>query len=162
MFSHHVALLQCAVVPELCPPSPRHAGKMCVEMIKDIISVGYIGHRTYHCKWCGKIPTRRRYFRQWDIIITKYDFFHRHTAILLKEYKSTCDWIFCRYRCLKCFSFDTCQNCFFSGRRARGHKLTHPMQEYCFAVSLVCSVLTAHSRFSTVQLNDVMHKLVDF
>ena len=50
-------------------------------------------------------------------------------------------WMFCvsyccRYRCLKCFSFDMCQNCFFSGRRAKGHKLTHPMQEYCFAVSL--------------------------
>ena len=50
-------------------------------------------------------------------------------------------WLFCvsyccRYRCLKCFSFDMCQNCFFSGRRAKGHKLTHPMQEYCFAVSL--------------------------
>ena len=28
-----------------------------------------------------------------------------------------------------------CQNCFFSGRRAKGHKLTHPMQEYCTAVS---------------------------
>ncbi|XP_064602546.1 dystrophin-like isoform X2 [Liolophura sinensis] len=36
-----------------------------------------------------------------------------------------------RYRCLKCFNFDICQNCFFSGRKAKGHKLTHPMQEYC-------------------------------
>lgn len=39
-----------------------------------------------------------------------------------------------RYRCLKCFNFDMCQNCFFSGRKAKNHKLTHPMQEYCTAV----------------------------
>ncbi|XP_025099305.1 dystrophin-like isoform X11 [Pomacea canaliculata] len=36
-----------------------------------------------------------------------------------------------RYRCLKCFNFDMCQNCFFSGRLVKGHKLSHPMQEYC-------------------------------
>ncbi|XP_022241838.1 dystrophin-like [Limulus polyphemus] len=36
-----------------------------------------------------------------------------------------------RYRCLKCFNFDLCQNCFFSGRKAKSHKLSHPMQEYC-------------------------------
>ncbi|XP_050057098.1 dystrophin, isoforms A/C/F/G/H isoform X3 [Aphis gossypii] len=36
-----------------------------------------------------------------------------------------------RYRCLKCFNFDMCQSCFFSGRKAKHHKLTHPMQEYC-------------------------------
>ncbi len=29
-----------------------------------------------------------------------------------------------RYRCLKCFNFDMCQNCFFSGRRAKHHKIT--------------------------------------
>ncbi|TKR92162.1 hypothetical protein L596_006870 [Steinernema carpocapsae] len=36
-----------------------------------------------------------------------------------------------RYRCLRCFNFDICQNCFFSQRTAKNHKLTHPMQEYC-------------------------------
>ncbi|KAF8561127.1 hypothetical protein P879_07138 [Paragonimus westermani] len=36
-----------------------------------------------------------------------------------------------RYRCLRCLNFDLCQQCFFSGRTARSHKLTHPMQEYC-------------------------------
>ncbi|RWS26192.1 Dystrophin:-like isoforms A/C/F/G/H, partial [Leptotrombidium deliense] len=36
-----------------------------------------------------------------------------------------------RYRCLKCFNFDMCQICFFAGRYAKGHKYTHPMQEYC-------------------------------
>nr|CAD7427340.1 unnamed protein product [Timema monikensis] len=40
-----------------------------------------------------------------------------------------------RYRCLKCFNFDMCQNCFFSGRKAKNHKLTHPMQEYCTATT---------------------------
>ncbi|CAL8105397.1 unnamed protein product [Calicophoron daubneyi] len=36
-----------------------------------------------------------------------------------------------RYRCLRCFNLDLCQQCFFSGRTARNHKLSHPMQEYC-------------------------------
>ncbi|XP_024083569.1 dystrophin-like isoform X11 [Cimex lectularius] len=40
-----------------------------------------------------------------------------------------------RYRCLKCFNFDMCQSCFFSGRKAKSHKLTHPMQEYCTATT---------------------------
>lgn len=36
-----------------------------------------------------------------------------------------------RYRCLKCFNFDMCQSCFFHGKNAKNHKLSHPMQEYC-------------------------------
>lgn len=48
---------------------------------------------------------------------------------------------FYRYRCLKCFNFDMCQNCFFSGRKAKNHKLTHPMQEYCTAVKLYTSFI---------------------
>lgn len=44
--------------------------------------------------------------------------------------------LFCfRYRCLKCFNFDVCQNCFFSGRKVKSHKLSHHMQEYCTSVS---------------------------
>ncbi|KFD63761.1 hypothetical protein M514_02808 [Trichuris suis] len=37
------------------------------------------------------------------------------------------------YRCLKCFNFDMCQNCFFAQRVAKGHKTKHPMQEYCLS-----------------------------
>merc|ERR550539_1354520 len=38
-----------------------------------------------------------------------------------------------RYRCLKCFNFDMCQDCFFAGKggRYKSHKMSHPMQEYC-------------------------------
>ncbi|XP_057175633.1 dystrophin isoform X1 [Triplophysa rosa] len=36
-----------------------------------------------------------------------------------------------RYRSLKHFNYDVCQSCFFSGRTAKGHKLTYPMVEYC-------------------------------
>ena len=41
-----------------------------------------------------------------------------------------------RYRCLKCFNFDMCQNCFFAGKggKYKNHKMAHPMQEYCTAV----------------------------
>uniref|UniRef100_A0A1I8IEY2 ZZ-type domain-containing protein n=1 Tax=Macrostomum lignano TaxID=282301 RepID=A0A1I8IEY2_9PLAT len=35
-----------------------------------------------------------------------------------------------RYKCLKCFNLSLCQQCFFTGRVTRHHKLTHPMQEY--------------------------------
>ncbi len=42
-----------------------------------------------------------------------------------------------RYRCLKCFSFDMCQDCFFVGKggKYKNHKMAHPMQEYCTTVS---------------------------
>ncbi|KAK5646443.1 hypothetical protein RI129_004907 [Pyrocoelia pectoralis] len=42
-----------------------------------------------------------------------------------------------RYRCLKCFNFDMCQVCFFAGRLTKGHKLSHPMHEYCAATTSV-------------------------
>ena len=45
-------------------------------------------------------------------------------------------FVYFRYRCLRCFNFDMCQNCFFSGRKAKHHKLTHPIQEYCTTVSI--------------------------
>eukprot|EP00058_Branchiostoma_floridae_P014927 XP_002600415.1 hypothetical protein BRAFLDRAFT_129067 [Branchiostoma floridae] len=40
-----------------------------------------------------------------------------------------------RYRCLKCYNYDLCQNCFFVGRSSRSHKLSHPIQEYCTQTS---------------------------
>ncbi|KAK2162351.1 hypothetical protein LSH36_100g10019 [Paralvinella palmiformis] len=52
---------------------------------------------------------------------------HQAKCNICKE----CPIVGLRYRCLRCFNFDMCQNCFFSGRKAKGHKLTHPMQEYC-------------------------------
>ncbi|GAB6025091.1 hypothetical protein CHUAL_010524 [Chamberlinius hualienensis] len=56
---------------------------------------------------------------------------HQAKCNICKEYPI----IGLRYRCLKCFNFDICQSCFFSGRRAKNHKLTHPMQEYCSAAT---------------------------
>ena len=43
--------------------------------------------------------------------------------------------MFSRYRCLKCFNYDLCQHCFFTGRVSKKHKSHHPTQEYCLAVS---------------------------
>lgn len=36
-----------------------------------------------------------------------------------------------RYRCMKCINYDICQNCFFSQRTSKNHKLAHPIYEYC-------------------------------
>ncbi|KAK2194144.1 hypothetical protein NP493_2g13047 [Ridgeia piscesae] len=41
-----------------------------------------------------------------------------------------------RYRCLKCFNYDLCQHCFFTGRVSKKHKSHHPTQEYCLAASV--------------------------
>ncbi|XP_063701703.1 dystrophin, isoforms A/C/F/G/H isoform X4 [Culicoides brevitarsis] len=52
---------------------------------------------------------------------------HQAKCNICKEYPI----IGFRYRCLKCFNFDMCQKCFFLGRNAKNHKLSHPMHEYC-------------------------------
>ncbi|XP_050399940.2 dystrophin isoform X2 [Patella vulgata] len=41
-----------------------------------------------------------------------------------------------RYRCLKCFNFDMCQTCFFTGQVRGRHKLKHPIEEYCLMSAL--------------------------
>ncbi|XP_061480028.1 utrophin isoform X2 [Rhineura floridana] len=52
---------------------------------------------------------------------------HQAKCNICKE----CPIVGFRYRSLKHFNYDVCQNCFFSGRTAKGHKLHHPMVEYC-------------------------------
>lgn len=52
-----------------------------------------------------------------------------------------------RYRCLKCFNFDMCQTCFFLGKNAKNHKLSHPMHEYCTTVSY-----TLHSLYLDIYI----------
>lgn len=68
-----------------------------------------------------------------------------------------------RYRCLRCFNTDFCQNCFFYGRFLKGHKLTHPMQEYCSASTsgenvrdltrIICNKFKSKAYFSRKNLN---------
>lgn len=40
-----------------------------------------------------------------------------------------------RYRCLRCFNFDSCQTCFLTDKVYLKHKGNHPMQEYCLPTS---------------------------
>lgn len=40
-----------------------------------------------------------------------------------------------RYRCLRCFNFDSCQTCFLTDKLAVKHNPNHPMQEYCLPTS---------------------------
>ncbi|XP_065057528.1 dystrophin-like isoform X3 [Rhopilema esculentum] len=40
-----------------------------------------------------------------------------------------------RYRCLKCFNYDMCQSCFWSGRISKSHRITHPMHQYSLATT---------------------------
>ncbi|XP_057306952.1 utrophin-like isoform X3 [Hydractinia symbiolongicarpus] len=40
-----------------------------------------------------------------------------------------------RYRCLKCFNYDLCQSCFWSGRVSKSHRITHPMHQYSLATT---------------------------
>ncbi|XP_076103490.1 dystrophin-like [Mytilus galloprovincialis] len=47
----------------------------------------------------------------------------------------SCPIVGFRYKCLKCFNFDMCQNCFYTGRTKKTHKLKHPIQEYCMATT---------------------------
>jgi dystrophin len=35
-----------------------------------------------------------------------------------------------RYRSLRHFNCDICQNCFFSGKQTKSFKMGHPLQEY--------------------------------
>lgn len=68
-----------------------------------------------------------------------------------------------RYRCLRCFNTDFCQNCFFYGRYLKGHKLTHPMQEYCSTSTsgenvrdltrIICNKFKSKAYFSRKNLN---------
>ncbi|PVD23725.1 hypothetical protein C0Q70_16998 [Pomacea canaliculata] len=36
-----------------------------------------------------------------------------------------------RYKCLQCFKYNICQDCFFHGRVSKQHHPDHPIQEYC-------------------------------
>ncbi len=47
-----------------------------------------------------------------------------------------------RYQCLRCLRYDLCQHCFFYGHTSRGHRLEHPMQEYCYrsATNVECNL----------------------
>ncbi|KAG0726845.1 Dystrophin, isoform E [Chionoecetes opilio] len=40
-----------------------------------------------------------------------------------------------RYQCLRCLGYNQCQDCFLHARTSRGHKLSHPIQEYCHETS---------------------------
>ena len=55
----------------------------------------------------------------------------------------------CRFKCLSCFSFNVCQDCFVRGKLRAGssHVNSHVMREYCAQVPYneVCTVLSTVS-----------------
>ncbi|XP_028414557.1 dystrophin-like isoform X10 [Dendronephthya gigantea] len=56
---------------------------------------------------------------------------HESKCQICKEYPI----VGLRFRCLKCFNYDVCQSCFFSGRTSRNHYVTHPMHQYCLSTT---------------------------
>ncbi|KAL8577752.1 hypothetical protein ACOMHN_001621 [Nucella lapillus] len=66
-----------------------------------------------------------------------------HRLIAAEEVKHDCKCSVCkatpmvgfRYKCLQCFKFNICQECFFHCRVAKNHQVKHPIQEYCFPTS---------------------------
>ncbi|CAF1575908.1 unnamed protein product [Rotaria magnacalcarata] len=66
---------------------------------------------------------------------------HRLIATETVRHEAQCDTckiypvIGMRYRCLRCFNYDLCQTCFFTGDHAKKHDGTHPIEEYCKQVT---------------------------
>ncbi|XP_015765650.1 PREDICTED: dystrophin-like isoform X3 [Acropora digitifera] len=56
---------------------------------------------------------------------------HKAKCSICKEYPI----VGFRFRCLKCFNYDLCQSCFWSGRVSHEHRLTHPMHQYCLSTT---------------------------
>ncbi|CAF4086666.1 unnamed protein product [Rotaria sp. Silwood2] len=66
---------------------------------------------------------------------------HRLIATETVRHEAQCDTckaypvIGMRYRCLRCFNYDLCQTCFFTGDHAKRHDGSHPIEEYCKQVT---------------------------
>lgn len=56
------------------------------------------------------------------------------------------------YRCLRCFNYDLCQRCFFTGDHGSKHDGTHPIEEYCKQVRSFDSKRWKQENFSGFQV----------
>lgn len=100
----------------------------CLQMISDQKNV--VDEPTF-LQWMNKEPQMLVWITTLHRIVTAEAVKHEAKCVACKVYPI----VGLRYRCLKCFNTDICQNCFLTRKGTRDHKSTHPTREYCMTTT---------------------------